>query len=230
MDHLFKLIAEREKDFPGALLEARCMLLERLEDAQGGLPGDGENLSLAAEVEFWLGTNCKDERQSQNHLADGANYGKKAVMLTPDSVAANFWYASCMAAQARLSGMTNSILCLETIEKVGNRAVEIDETYLGAGPLRLMARFYSTAPVSPVGPGDRKKGLELARRALELEPGCTGNKVVLAEAYLAARYFDKSRRLLRDIQAVAEPDKFRLSHARHLAEARQILERLERME
>ena len=93
-----------------------------------------------------------------------------------------------------------------------------------------MARFYSTAPVSPVGPGDRKKGLELARRALELEPGCMGNKVVLAEAYLAARYFDKSRRLLRDIQAVAEPDKFRLSHARHLAEARQILERLERME
>ena len=230
MNHILDLVAAREKDFPAALLEARKILRARVEGPHLDSQGDGEDLSLLAEIHYWLGVFSEDGRQKEDFLAGGVECGKTAATVAPDSVSANFWYASCMAAHSRELGMTNCLFYLDPVELHGNLALEIDETYCNAGPLRLMGRFYSTAPVPPVGPGNRKKAMELARRAFELEPGYLGNKIVLAHACLSGRYFEKSRRLALEVLSASKPAGHSLSQARFMAEARQILDRLEKME
>ena len=225
MDRILKLIAERESDFPGALLKARDLLLELISEEDG----DGEALAAQAEVHYWLGIYTPDSEAREKYLAQGVVYGKQAAAMLPDSVAANFWFATCMAAHGVVRGLMNSLFYLRPLELHGNRALELDEAWFSAGPLRLMGRFYSRVPPWPVGPGDKKKGLALARRAVELAPGHLYNTVVLADAYLAARYFDEAGELLRSVLAVPEPRDFKLNHARCQAEARHILERLEQM-
>lgn len=226
MEEILRLIATREADFPKHLLEAQKRLLERL----AGDEIDSQVLTLLAEVLYWLGTRLDDAGEKEACLSRGAAYGERAAALAPDSVAAHFWYASCLAAYAMARGKLNDRSCLEPIEKHGNRALELDEAYFNAAPLRLMGWFYSKVPTRPVGPGDRKKGLELAKRAVDQAPDHLSNRVVLADAYLAARYFDQARVLLKEALAAPEPVAFRMSHARYQAMAREILERLDRME
>ena len=226
MDDILQLIADRENNYPHALNKARERLLARLENE----PEDGETLARLAEVQYWLGTHADVDAATEVFLAKGVEYGKEAAALAPDSVAANFWYANCMAAHSMVRGMMNSLFYLKPMEKHGNRALELDETYFHAAPLRMMGRYYSKVPPWPVGSGDKKKGLELAKRAVELEPDHLYNKVVLADAWLAARYFDEARALLKEVLAAPEPEAFKLNHARYQAEAQQILERLESME
>ena len=81
MDQVLELIAAREEDYPRALLEARSILLERLD----GSPGNGETLSLLAEVQYWLGTHCEDDGAKEEYLAEGVEYGKQAAAAAPDS-------------------------------------------------------------------------------------------------------------------------------------------------
>lgn len=226
MDEIFLLMAECETDFPAALLEARSRLLDYLESGEN----NGNVLVLLAEVHYWLGIHTKDHDTREEYLAQGVEYGQLAAAATPDSAAANFWYANCMLAHGMVRGILNSLVYLEPMEKYGNRAIELDETCFNAGPLRIMGRFYSKVPPRPVGVGDKRKGLKLAQRAVELEPGYLFNKVALADAYLSARYFEESRQLLREILATPKSGEFRLSHIMCMAEARQILERLENME
>lgn len=225
MKKILHLIADREKDYPGALLEAQKRLLALLDENEA----DGSVLTLLAEVEYWRGIFCKDDLEKEGLLAEAVAFGRQAADLEPDSVAANYWYANCMAAHGMARGMTNSLFYLEPIEEHGNRALELDESFLNAAPLRLMGRFYCKVPPWPVGPGDKKKGLSMAIRAVKLAPDCLYNSLVLSEAYLSARYFDEAREGLEKILVSPEPDDLKLSHTRCLAEAGLLLERLENM-
>lgn len=226
MNEILRLIATREEDFPDHLLKAQKHLLRRLDTSEN----DSEALTLLAEINYWLGIHEADDARKEECLGQGVAYGMQAATLVPDSVAANFWYADCMAAHSVVRGMMNSLSYFQPMEKHGNRALELDEMYFNAAPLRMMGRFYCKVPPSPVGPGDKKKGLELSKRAVDLAPDTLYNRVVLADAYLSARYFEEARVLLMEVLKTPEPAAFRMSHALYVAEARQILERLEAME
>ena len=225
MEKILQLLVDRENDYPDALLDARKQLLDLLEESKN----DSEVTTRLAEVHYWLGTLAEDETEKEEILARGVELGKQAVILAPDSVAANFWYTNCMAAHGMVRGMMNSLFYLKPMEKYGNRALELDETFFNAAPLRMMGRFYCKVPPCPVGPGDKKKGLALAKRAVELAPDYLYNQVILAEAYLSARYFDEAREGFEKVLAAPEPEQFKLSHARYRAEAVFLLERLENM-
>lgn len=225
MEKILQLLADREKDFPDALLDARRRLLELLEDNKN----DSEAMTYLAEVEYWLGTLAEDEMEKEETLARGVAHGIQAATLAPDSVAANFWYVNCMAAHGKVRGMMNSLFYLKPMEKHGKRALELDEIFFNAAPLRMMGRFYCKVPPWPVGSGDKKKGLALAKRAVELAPDHLYNQVILAEAYLSARYFDEAREGFEKVLAAPEPDQFKLSYAKYQAEAAFLLERLENM-
>ena len=226
MDRIKQLIEQQEIHDPVSLAEARSSLLERLRQNKN----DSEAMALLTGVLYWLGAYAEDADVKESYLEQGIEFGKTAAASGQDSVAANFWFASCMFALATLRGLLNSRGFFEAIEKHGGRALEIDETYCHCGPLRLMGHFYSKAPPGPVGPGDKKKGLELARRAVALQPVELANRVALADAYLAARYFDESRQMLQTVLTSPEPAGSRLNFALNQSEARRILERLETME
>lgn len=226
MDRIKQLIEQQEIHDPVSLAEARSSLLERLRQKKN----DSEAMVLLTGVLYWLGAYAEEGDFKERYLEQGVEMGNMAAASGQDSVATNFWFASCMFALATLRGLLNSRGFFEAIEKHGGRALEIDETYCHCGPLRLMGHFYSKAPPGPVGPGDKKKGLELAERAVALQPLELANRVVLADAYLSARYFDESRQILQTVLASPEPAGSRFSFALNQAEARRIQERLNRME
>ena len=225
MEKILQLLADRENIYPEALLDARKQLLDLLAENEN----DSEAVTYLTEVHYWLGTLAEDETEKEETLARGVELGKQAATLAPDSVEANFWYANCMAAHGMVRGMMNSLFYLEPMERHGNRALELEETFYNAAPLRMMGRFYCKVPPWPVGLGDKKKGLALAKRAVELAPDHLYNQVILAEAYLSARYFDEAREGFEKVLAAPEPDQFKLSYARYQAEAAFLLERLENM-
>lgn len=225
MDNILQLIADRENDYPNTLLNAQERLLVHLDKEES----DGAAMSLLAEVQYWLGILCEADDKKEEFLAEGVACGKRAVELAPDSVEANFWYANCMAAHGMVRGMMNSLFYLKPMEKHGNRALELDESYFHAAPLRMMGRFYCKVPPWPVGTGDKKKGLALAKRAVEVAPDYLYNQVILAEAYLSARYFDEARQWLENVLKTPEPEQFKRNHAMYQAEAALLLERLENM-
>jgi tetratricopeptide (TPR) repeat protein len=226
MDIILQLIATREEDFPDHLLDAQERLLQRLDADEN----DGEALTLLTEVQFWLGMFSGDDSEKESLMAHGVAYGRRAAGILSRSVAANFWYANCMIEHGRMRGPKDSLSCLGPIEEHGNRALELDEAWFDAAPLSMMGRYYCTAPPSPLGPGDKTKGLELAKRAVDLAPDQLRNRVILADAYLSARYFEQARTLLKEVLAAPGPAAFPMSHELHRAQALQILERLERME
>lgn len=226
MGQIQQLIEQSETHETASLLEARSALLERLRLNKN----DMEAMELLTGVYYWLGAYAEDDGARENYLVNGVETGKMAAVSGRDTVAANFCYASCMSSLGALHGLLNSRPFYKPIEKHGKRALEIDETYAQGGPLRLLGDFYSKAPPAPHGPGDKKRGLELARRAVSLGPGEIANQVVLADAYLAARYFDESRKILQGILTASEPRGSRLSFSLNQAKARQTLERLDRME
>ena len=226
MNPIQQLIEQSDTHEAASLLDARSALLERLQLNRN----DCEAMELLTGIYYWLGAYAEDDGARESYLVQGVDTGKVAAASGQDTLAANFWYASCMSSLGALRGLLNSRPFFGPIEKHGKRALKIDETYVQCGPLRLMGDFYSKAPPAPHGPGDKKKGLELARRAVTLNPSKLANKVVLANAYLAARYFDESRHTVRDILAEPEPTGSRLSFSLNQAKARGILERLDRME
>ncbi len=222
MDDVNQLMNDREKDFPNALLEARTILLERIVQDDS----DAVGLATLAQVEYWLGTHTNDSGEKEAYLADGVEYGKQAAQRAPDSVEANFWYVNCMAAHGMVRGMMNSLFYLKPMEKFGKKALELDETYFAAAPLRMMGRYYFKVPAWPVGSGDKPKGIELLERAVEVAPDYLYNAVCLADAYLATDRKEEARALLQKVLDAPEPEGFKLSHTKFQGEARELMEKL----
>ncbi|MCB1324958.1 MAG: tetratricopeptide repeat protein [Spirochaetales bacterium] len=196
-----KLLAEREKDFPANLLKAREGYLEAFK-------ADDKNAELSAklaQVMFWLGEYSEAKEDRDKYFGEGVEHGKKAVELAPEAVAAHVWYASNMGSHGLVRGIMSSLFYLGPIEKHAKKAVELDETYFEAAPLRLLGRFYHQAPGWPVGSGDAKKALGLLEKAVQVGPQFAYNHIYLAELYLSRGKKDDAKKLIE--QALALPER-----------------------
>jgi len=82
-------------------------------------------------------------------------------------------------------------------------ALELDETYMDAGPHRFLGRLHSEAPRIPFVTGwvDRDQAVRHLDRAVELAPGEPENVLFLAEALLEhhPKRSDEARELLRGL-------------------------------
>lgn len=195
------LLLERETDFPDHLFEAKELFLECAESKEAGLA-----YTRLSEVMFWLGEYAAETEDQEAFHGEGVEYGKTAVELNSDSAAAHLWYAANMGAHGVARGVMSSLFYLKDIEKHGQIAMELDETYFHGAPLRLLGRFYHQAPGFPFGPGDVRKGVELLERAAEVGPDFLLNHLYLAEAYLSLRKKREARELLQKIIDAPEPD------------------------
>ena len=199
MEEVKQLIEEREIQYPENLLKAREICEKAVEAG-----GDQVNTAtvLLTEILFWLGDYTADKAEKEKFFSAGVEYGKKAVELEPESVAANLWFASNMGNHAVERGIMSALFYLGPIEKHGKKAMELEEGFFHAAPLRLMGRFYQQAPGWPVGPGDGKKALQCLERAMELSPDFGFNHTYLADLHLSNGKKDEARKLLEEAEAL----------------------------
>ncbi|MEQ9363317.1 MAG: TRAP transporter TatT component family protein [Leptospirales bacterium] len=219
MEEVQQLIDDRELDYPGNLHKAK-EILEKAAESDGA-----RALPKLTEVLFWLGDYAEDAAEQERIFGEGVETGKKAVEAAPDSVDAHLWYASNMGNHGMARGMMSSLFYLGPIEKHGKRAIELDESFFHAGPLRLMGRFYHQAPGWPVGSGDHQKALECLEKAVTIAPNFGFNKTYLADLLIAKGKKADAKRLLEEVLAIPEDPKTRMLQQRFRSDAEDLLKK-----
>jgi len=106
---------------------------------------------------------------------------RRARELKPDGVEGHYYYAlnvGWLADADRSYGLD----AVGEMEKALKRAIELDEKYDHAGPLRTLGILHLRTPGPPVSIGSPRKGLRLLQRAVEAFPEYPENYLYWAEA------------------------------------------------
>lgn len=141
-------------------------------------------------------------RKAQNAQA-GVEAGRRAVELDPDGVEGNYYLAQVLGYSVQDRKGDRKEIVSDVI-RLAERAVEINERYDHAGPLRLLGALYAKAPAPPLSIGDPEKAVKLLRRAVELDGGFPANLIYLADALVADEQYQEAEKAVREARALLE--------------------------
>jgi hypothetical protein len=148
---------------PGAVRESVMVL----SGAHGGTDRYEVQWRLARAL-FFLGQEAGSRDSSRQFYAAGIGAGERAIVLNQERVEGHFWVGVNLALFAEVSRGIRGLRALRSARSELKRAIEIDERYHGAGPLRVLGRLEHKSPKF-VG-GSRKRSRELLERALAIAP------------------------------------------------------------
>jgi tetratricopeptide (TPR) repeat protein len=180
---------------------------QKLEQAARTLRDDYDAQWQAAQALAFLAENESRPESRKDAAKRGIVLARHGRELQPDRVECQYWYAinvGLLADIDRAYGL-DAVSEMETSLK---RAIEIDERYDYAGPLRVLGILYLRTPAPPVSIGSPRKGLRLLQRATELFPDYPENYVYLAEADRDTDRLEEARAALAKVlQASPWPDR-----------------------
>lgn len=146
---------------------------------------------------------------------------RHARELQPDRVEGHYWYAisvGLLAGADRSYGLS----AVGEMEPALKRAIEIDERYDLAGPLRTLGILHLRTPAPPASIGSPRQGLRLLQRAAELFPDYPENFLYLAEALRDNGRADVARQAIEKVlQSAPWPDR-QFESTQWKAQARQL--------
>jgi len=173
---------------------------------------------------FFLGQQAESAKEKLQLHSSAGDTGAIAVGLNPARVEGHFWTGVNLALYAESARPPKGIRAILRARSELKRAVEISESYHGAGPLRVLARLEHKAP--RVLGGNHERSRAHFDRALEIAPGNTVTLLYAAELALDDGDGERAAGLLeRIIASPADPDwEFEISRDRQTA--RQLLERV----
>ncbi|HYM00237.1 MAG TPA: TRAP transporter TatT component family protein [Blastocatellia bacterium] len=162
--------------------------------------GEVQNGGSSYDVQWRLSRGCFLAGQDQPSLFDqGWRHGMAAVRLEPERVEGNFWAGVNLALSAeQIGGPKGALLVLRARTRL-RRAVSINESYHGAGPLRVLARLYHKAPW--ILGGSRGRSRRSFDRALEIEPNNSVTLIYAAELAIDSGERSRAIDLLQRIMA-----------------------------
>lgn len=165
---------------------------------------DYETLWRLSRAHFFLGQEAKAvEERLKQHLA-GAEAGKDIIRLKLErGVECYFWLGVNWALLAPIESSIKAFFNLKGARHSLKAAVKRDETYHGAGPLRVLARLESKIPF--ILGGNKRRARKRYLRAIEIAPTNTVTRIFLAELLLELKEKDEARRQLETILEI-EPD------------------------
>jgi tetratricopeptide (TPR) repeat protein len=170
----------------------------RLEQAARALRDDYGVQCEAAEALAFVSENGANPSIRRDAAKSAIVLARHASELKPRGVEGHYWYAinvGLLADADRLYGLKAVGEMKEALE----RAIEIDERYDYAGPLRVLGILYLRTPAPPVSIGSPRKGLQLLQRAVGLFPDYPENYLYLAEALRDTGRVGEARETLRKV-------------------------------
>jgi tetratricopeptide (TPR) repeat protein len=116
----------------------------------------------------WLAEEFIDKKTRAQLAEKGIEYGERAIALEPDGVEGHYYLAEnrWLAAETRRLGL---YAAMPRVRNEALAAVEADEKFDHAGPLRLLGAVYALAPGWPASIGDPEKAIEYLDRALAID-------------------------------------------------------------
>lgn len=169
------------RDSPGKAKES----LEMLKEALSSNPEDFDLLWRYARINFWIADSSNDKDIKARHGKEGYMAGKKASTIRPERVEGYFWGVAALGMYSEGVGILKSIKegNKGKFEDMLSKALKIDRTYEGGGPIRTHGRFFARLPW-PMK--DIKKGIGLLDECIALN-----KKVIRALYYKAEILFDE---------------------------------------
>lgn len=131
---------------------------------------------------FFLGQESESVTAAKTHHLNGIDAGARAVSGSDERVEGHFWLGVNLGLAAALSRSVTALRLVLRARAELKKAVAIDETYHGAGPLRVLARLGHQAPSWLAG-GKRESRANY-ERAIAIAPANTVTRVYFAELLL----------------------------------------------
>lgn len=132
------------------------------------------------------------DRERLDNAKRALAHADAAIAADDERVEGHYYRAVALGRVLELSTIPD-LDQIDELEAAGRRARELDPSFQGAGPLRLLAMLYWKAPAWPLGPeeaGEDEVIEALFREAIERAPTCAENRICYAE-YLQ----DEGRRI-----------------------------------
>ena len=170
------LLAEQPRDLVRVTDAA-----QKLEQAARTLRDDYQAQCDAAQALAFVAENGTNSSMRVEAAKSGIVLARRARELKSEGVEGYYWYAinvGWLADADRLYGLK----AVAEMEPALRRAIELDQRYDFAGPLRVLGVLLLRTPGPPTSIGSPRKGLRLLQQATELFPDYPENFLYLAEA------------------------------------------------
>ena len=214
-DELYNARAE-----PGSVRESVMVL----SGAHGGSDRYEVQWRLARAL-FFLGQEAGGPDSSKQLYAAGIGAGERAVALNKDRVEGHFWIGVNLALFAEANRGIRGLRALRLAQLELRRAIEIDERYHGAGPLRVLGRLLYKAP--KILGGSRKRSRQLLERALAIAPSNSVTLLYAAELAISIGERDRALNLLRMVIDLPVEVEWEFENRRDRELARSLLDQIE---
>ncbi|NQU11632.1 hypothetical protein HQ590_12635 [bacterium] len=120
---------------------------------------------------------------------------RQARALDPDRVEGHYWYAIAVGLLAD-ADRSYGLSAVGEMTAALDRAIELDERYDQAGPLRALGTLLLRAPGPPLSIGSPRRGLRLLEKAIDHFPEYPENYLYWAEALQVAGRDAEARQAL----------------------------------
>jgi tetratricopeptide (TPR) repeat protein len=127
----------------------------------------------------------KDDNAKRMKLANIAlKASQELIKLNPKSEEGYYWMGASLGMIGTTRGVLNSLQLLPELKKAFETAITINDSYIHYNAYAHMGHLYLRLPGFPVSIGDRAKGLEYLKKAIQKDP-----KDAIAYLYLADFYW-----------------------------------------
>ena len=155
----------------------------------------------------------------------GIIFAQRSRALDPNRVECHYWYAINVGWLADVD-RSYGLRAVGEMETALKRAIEIDERYDYAGPVRVLSILYLRTPAPPVSIGSTRKGLRMLQHAVELFPDYSENYLYLAEALHDNDRANEAREALAKVLEAKPWPTLQYESATWKAEAQNLLKKL----
>ncbi len=190
--------------------------------AEEALPTDFEGLISLAQSLAVVAENDPQPQKRLEAAKRGIMAGRQARALAPERVEGHYWYAVHVGFLADVD-RSYGLSAVAEMEPALKKAIELDEKYDYAGPLRVLGVLLTRTPPPPVSIGSPRKGLRLLQRAVEQFPEYPENYLYLGEALRDNGRADEARAAWQKLLTLPAPPRRETEFERWRQEARKRL-------
>ena len=150
---------------------------------------------------YSLGENEPDNDAASKLYGEGAEWGRKAILIEPRNPAANYCFSITMGRHCERKGMFAMVRHSIAMSKAVVVVVEEEPTYMYGGFSRYIAASLATAGelsfrVCEMLGFPQELIIRVSRFATRMEPACIDNHIQLAKMYITLGKMDEAEKSL----------------------------------
>ena len=140
---------------------------------------------------YYVGAHKEKKKDRQNTFAQGVYHAEKAMALEPEQPDGYYWRAVNNGKYGETRGVLKSLSLVKPIKADINKVIELDRSYEGGGPDRVLGRVFFKLP--GFAGGSKDKSLEHLLKSKEYDPNDALTRAYLGDTLLAKKEIEQAR-------------------------------------